>query len=50
MLNGLPWKLTEIDLTVLRLHPSAVFWNLVEHESDFFSNGFLLTVVDLMVN
>ena len=28
ILNGLPWKQTEITLSFLRLHPSTAFWNL----------------------
>ena len=38
MLNGLPWKQTEIILSFLRLHPSTAFWTPrtspgVEHDS-----------------
>ena len=29
MLNGLPWKRTEIILLFLRLHPSTAFWTLL---------------------
>ena len=29
ILNGLPWKQTEIILSFLRLHPSTAFWTLV---------------------
>ena len=29
MLNGLPWKWTEIILSFLRLHPSTAFWTLL---------------------
>ena len=29
ILNGLPWKRTEIILSFLRLHPSTVFWTLL---------------------
>ena len=28
ILNGLPWKQTEIILSFLRLHPSSAFWIL----------------------
>ena len=31
MLNGLPWKQTEIILSFLRLHPSTAFWTLLFH-------------------
>ena len=29
ILNGLPWKQTEIILSFLRLHPSTAFWTLL---------------------
>ena len=29
ILNGLPWKRTEIILSFLRLHPSTAFWTLL---------------------
>ena len=29
ILDGLPWKRTEIILSCLRLHPSTAFWTLV---------------------
>ena len=29
ILNGLPWKWTEIILLFLRLHPSTAFWTLL---------------------
>ena len=29
ILNGLPWKWTEIIPSFLRLHPSTAFWNLL---------------------
>ena len=29
ILNALPWKLTEIILSFLRLHPSTAFWTLL---------------------
>ena len=50
MLNGLPWKQTEIILSFLRLHPSTVFRTLVDYGSYSVSSvGFLPTVVDIMV-
>ena len=36
ILNGLPWKRTEIILLVLRLHPSTAFQTLLDE-------GYLLT-------
>ena len=32
MLNGFPWKRTEIILSFLRLHPSTAFWTLVDRD------------------
>ena len=32
ILNGLPWKRTEIILSFLRLHPRTAFWTLVDYE------------------
>ena len=29
MLNGLPWRQTEIILSFFRLHPSTAFWTLL---------------------
>ena len=29
ILNGLPWKQTEIILSFLRLHPGTAFWTLL---------------------
>ena len=50
ILNGLPWKRTEIILSFLRLHPSTAFRTLVDHVSySISSNGFMPTVVDVMV-
>ena len=50
ILNGLPWKQTEIILLFLRLHPSIAFQTLVDYEGySTFSKGFLPTVVDIMV-
>ena len=41
---------TEIILLFLRLHPSAVFWTLVDSDGySISSEGFLLTVVDIMI-
>ena len=49
LLNGLPWKWTEMIL-FLRLHPSTAFWTLVDYEGySISSKGFLPTVVDIMV-
>ena len=50
MLNGLPWKRTEVIQSLLRLHLSTAFWTLVDYESYCISSkGFLPTVVDAMV-
>ena len=50
ILNGLPWKRTEIILSFLRLHPSTAFQILVDHDGySISSKGFLPTVVDIMV-
>ena len=50
MLNGLPWKQTEMILSFLRLHPSTAFQTLVDYEGSSISfMGFLPTVVDIMV-
>ena len=47
---SLPWKLTEIILSCLRLHPSTAFQTLVGYEGySIFSKEFLPTVVDVMV-
>ena len=49
ILNGLPWKQTEIILSFLRLHPSTAFWTLVDHDGySISSEGFLPSVVDIM--
>ena len=49
-MNGLPWKQTEIILSVLRLHPSTAFWTLVDCEGySISSKGFLPIVVDIRV-
>ena len=50
ILDGLPWKQTESILSFLRLHPSTVFWTLVDYEGySISSKGFLPMVVDIMV-
>ena len=48
ILNGLPWKQTEIILLFLRLHPSTAFWTLVDHDGySISSEGFLPAGVDI---
>ena len=50
MLSGLPWKVTKIFLSFLRLQPSTAFWTLTDYEGySIPSMGFLPTVVDIMV-
>ena len=50
ILNGLPWKRTEIILSFLRLHPSTAFRSFVAHDGySVSSEGFLPAVVDIMV-
>ena len=50
ILNGLPWKRTEIILVFLRLHPSTAFQTLVDHDGySISSKVFLPAVVDIMV-
>ena len=50
MLNGLPWKQTEIILLFWILHPSSAFWIFVDYDGySISSKGFLPTVVDIMV-
>ena len=54
MLNGLPWKWTEIILLFLRLHPSTAFQSMLLTFVDYdgysiSSKGFLPTIVDIMV-
>ena len=40
ILNGLPWKQTEIILSFLRLHPSTAFWTVFDYDSySIFSKG-----------
>ena len=40
ILNGLPWKRTEIILLFLRLHPSTAFGTLVDYDGYSISMGF----------
>jgi len=49
MLNGLPWKRTEIILSFLRLHPSTAFWTLVDHDGYSISSKDSCLVVDMVV-
>ena len=50
LLNGLPWKRTEIILSFLRLHPSTAFQTLVDYDGYSISfKGFLPIVVDIMI-
>ena len=50
ILNGLPWKQTEIILSFLRLHPRTAFQTLVEYDGySISSKEFLPTVVDIIV-
>ena len=55
ILNGLPWKLAEIILSFLRLHPSTAFRTFLMTISmprngySISSKGFLPTIVDIMV-
>jgi len=50
ILNDLPWKQTEIILSLLRLYPSTAFWTLVHYDGySIYSKGFLPIVVDIMV-
>ena len=47
ILNGLPWKRTEIILSFLRLHARAAFWTLVDYDGySISSKGFVPTIVD----
>ena len=49
-LEWLPQKQTKIILSFLRLHPSTVFWTLVDYEGYSISpKGFLPIVADIMV-
>ena len=48
ILNGLPWKQTEIIISFLTLHPSTD--SFVDYDGYFISSkGFLPTVVETMV-
>ena len=50
ILNGLPWKQTEIILPFLRLHSSTTSQTLVDYEGySSSSKGFLPAVVDILV-
>ena len=50
ILNGLPWKRTEIILLFLRCYPSTTFRTLVDYDGySISSKGFLPAVVDIMV-
>ena len=51
ILNGLPWKQTEVILSFLRLHPSTAFQtlSLIIKATPFLLRDFLPTVVDIMV-
>ena len=50
ILNGLPWKQTEVILSFLRLHPSTGFQTLVDYEGcSISSKGFLPPVVDRII-
>ena len=50
ILNGLPWRQTEIILSFLRLHPITAFQTLLLTDGySISSKGFLATVVDIMV-
>ena len=50
ILNGLPWKRTEIILSFLSLQPSTAFRTFVDCEGySISSKGFLPIVVDIMV-
>ena len=49
VIEGLPWKRTEIILSFLRLHPSTLFQILIYYDGHSISSkGFLPTVVDIM--
>ena len=51
ILNGLPWKWTEIILSFFRLHPSTAFQTLfVDYDGySISSKRFLPTIVDIMI-
>ena len=51
MLNGLPWKWTEIMLSILRLQPSNTFDSFVDYVVYAIpSEGFLATRIDIVVD
>ena len=50
MLNGLPWKRTEIIPSFLRLHKNTSFQTLVDYDSyPISSKGFLPTIAGIMI-
>ena len=49
VLNGLPWKQTEIILSFLRLHPNTAFQALVDYYGYSVSYKELLPQLDKMV-
>ena len=50
ILNGLPWKRTEIILLFLRVHPTTTFQTFVDQEGYSISfKRFLPTIVDITV-
>ena len=51
VMNGLPWRRTEIILLFLRLHANTAFWDFfVDYDGySISSKGFLPTVVDITV-
>ena len=51
ILNGLPWKQTEIILSFLKVHPSTAFQTLfINYEGySLSSKGLLPTIIDIMV-
>ena len=50
ILNGLPWRRTEIVLPFLRLYPSTAIQTFVDHDGySISSEGVLPAVVDIMV-
>ena len=50
ILNGLPWKWTEIILSFLRLHPSTAFQTLLLTEGKKMAIGAYLAIITLNVN
>ena len=50
ILNGLPWKQTEIILSFFRLYPRTAFKGFVDYEGySISSKGSLPALVDIMV-